>query len=155
MGQEVISSAREAIERTDSFPNKGCLGLLVARQPGQAIRLWRVISGLASANPRFLFRISGSTPGGQRFGEPAGWKAGVTLRPFVWAGCGAFRFVAKNLQRLFGFQEAGELADAREMPHFPERFCLDLADTFAGDFKLFSNFFERAGVAIAQTKPEF
>src|SRR5437899_685839 len=52
------------------------------------------------------------------------------------------------------FEKAVQLADARRMAHFAERFGLDLADTFAGHSELPAHFFKSARVAIAQTESQ-
>ena len=47
-----------------------------------------------------------------------------------------------------------ELANTRRVTHFPQRFGLDLADAFAGDFELFADLFERARLAPVETETQ-
>src|SRR6059058_5468376 len=59
------------------------------------------------------------------------------------------------LDFLLNFEEAVELADARGVPHFAEGFGFDLANAFARDPELFADFFEGAGIAVAQAEAQF
>src|SRR5690242_18235577 len=59
------------------------------------------------------------------------------------------------LDDLLNFEEAVELADAGGVTHFAEGFGFDLADAFAGDAKLFTDFFEGARVAVTKAEAEF
>ena len=46
------------------------------------------------------------------------------------------------------------MADACGVAEFAQALGFDLANAFARDFELFTNFFERAGVAVHQTEAE-
>src|SRR5687767_8891894 len=58
-------------------------------------------------------------------------------------------------ERLFDFDKALQLADARGVPHFSQGLGFDLTDAFAGDFKLLADFLESARIAIAQAEAQF
>ena len=55
---------------------------------------------------------------------------------------------------LCDFQIAVQLADARGVPHFAERFGFDLPDALARDPELAADFFERPRVAIAEAETQ-
>ncbi len=55
----------------------------------------------------------------------------------------------------FNLQKAVQLAQSCGMAHLAKRLGLNLADAFARDIKLLANLFQRAGVAVAQTKTQF
>ena len=63
--------------------------------------------------------------------------------------CPHFSLRAGKLDEAFQFADAGGVA------HFPQGFGLDLADPFAGDLELTSDFFEGAAVAVLEAETLF
>jgi len=58
----------------------------------------------------------------------------------------------KQKALLAGFEEAFELSNSGRMPHLTERFGLNLADPLARHLELAADLFQRAAIAIHQTK---
>src|SRR5262249_39837562 len=50
------------------------------------------------------------------------------------------------------FKETFQLPNPRRMPHFAQRFCLDLADPLPSDLELAAYFFQRSTVAVNEAK---
>jgi hypothetical protein len=71
------------------------------------------------------------------------------------AGDLELQFPRQEALDVFDLQEAMQLADAGRMPHFAERFGFDLPDAFARDAELFADFFQGAGVTVADAEAEF
>lgn len=59
-----------------------------------------------------------------------------------------------HLQLELDLEEAFDLALTRRVAHFAERFRFDLADAFAGDAELASDFFKGAAIAVAKAESE-